>query len=190
MIKYVPNILTMLRILLVPVFVWFFFFVKTPNSLIWAAVIFVIAEITDYLDGKIARKYNVISNFGKVMDPLADKILTGAALIGIAVIHDQLISIVAVAIIIFREVAVSVLRQVYVKRKVYLPANNWGKIKTVSQMTGLTATIIYLAIATTESSIIYLIIYYYFWLVALITAFSGVNYFMPLFFPDENREEK
>jgi CDP-diacylglycerol---glycerol-3-phosphate 3-phosphatidyltransferase len=189
MIKYIPNTLTMLRILLVPVFVWFFFFADTPDRLIWAAVIFVIAEITDYLDGKIARKYNVVSNFGKVMDPMADKILTGAALIGIAVPPYQLISIVAVAVIIFREVAVSILRQVYVKRKMYLPANNWGKIKTVSQMTGLTLTIIYLAFTTTESSTIYLIIYYYFWLVALITALSGVNYFIPLFFPG-SREEK
>lgn len=188
MIKHVPNILTMLRILLVPVFVWFFFFAKTPADLTWAAVIFVIAEITDYLDGKIARKYNVISNFGKVMDPLADKILTGAALIGLAVSPYQMVSVVAVAVILFREVAVSILRQVYVKRKIYLPANNWGKIKTVAQMTGLTLTIIYLAVGTAENIVVSLIIYYYFWFVALITVFSGLNYFLPLFFPGKNRE--
>ncbi|MCF7911122.1 MAG: CDP-diacylglycerol--glycerol-3-phosphate 3-phosphatidyltransferase [Candidatus Cloacimonetes bacterium] len=190
MIRFVPNILTMLRILLVPVFIWFFFYSRIPHSLIWAAVIFVIAEITDYLDGKIARKYNVISNFGKVMDPLADKILTGTALIGIAVPPFQLISVVTVIVIIFREVAVSILRQVYVKRKIYLPANNWGKIKTVSQMTGLTITIIYLALVNVENYVISMIIYYYFWLVALITALSGVSYFIPLFFPARNGESK
>ena len=189
MIKYIPNILTMLRIILVPVFVWFFFFAPVPNYLMWSAIIFVIAEITDYLDGKIARKYNVISNFGKVMDPLADKLLTGVALIGIAIPPYQLISVVAVVIIIFREVAVSVLRQVYVKRKIYLPANNWGKIKTVTQMVGLTFVIVYLALAKVENITIYMVIYYYFWLVAFITAFSGINYFMPLILPESNKEE-
>jgi len=189
MIKYIPNILTMLRVVLVPVFVWFFFFAPVTNSLMWSAVIFVIAEITDYLDGKIARKYNVISNFGKVMDPLADKLLTGAALIGIAVPPFQLISIGAVFIIIFREVAVSILRQVYVKRKIYLPANNWGKIKTVTQMAGLTFVIIYLALTQVENSTIYMLIYYYFWLVALITAFSGINYFIPLILPKSGEEK-
>jgi len=189
MIKYIPNILTMLRIVLVPVFVWFFFFAPVPNSLMWSAIIFVIAETTDYLDGKIARKYNVISNFGKVMDPLADKLLTGAALIGITVPPFQLISIWAVIIIIFREVAVTVLRQVYVKKKIYLPANNWGKIKTVTQMVGLTFVFIYLALVNVENIAIYMLIYYYFWLVAIITAFSGLNYFMPLILPKSGEKK-
>ncbi len=190
MIKYIPNILTILRILLVPVFIWYFFFANVPGSLIWAVAIFIIAEFTDYLDGKIARKYNVISNFGKVMDPLADKFLTITALVGIALPPFNLISIIAVGVIIFREISVSVLRQVYVKKKIYMPANQWGKIKTVSQMTGLTFTLIYLAITSVENCTISIVIYYYFWLVALITAFSGISYFLPLFFPAGIGEEK
>ncbi len=190
MIRYIPNILTILRILLVPVFIWYFFFSYVPGSLIWAAIIFIIAELTDYLDGRIARKYNVISNFGKVMDPLADKILTITALIGIALPPFDLISIVAVGVIIIREISVSILRQVYVKKKIYIPANQWGKIKTVSQMTGLTITLIYLAASSVENATVSIIIYYYFWLVALITAFSGASYFLPLFFPPGRGEEE
>jgi CDP-diacylglycerol---glycerol-3-phosphate 3-phosphatidyltransferase len=189
MLKYIPNILTTLRIVLVPVFVWFFFFPVLSNHLLWAAVIFIIAEITDYLDGMIARKYNIISNYGKVMDPLADKLLTGAALVGITVTPYNLASVYAVIVILFREIAVSLLRQVYVKRKIYMPANNWGKLKTVTQMVGLSIALVYLAITPQESVLISLIFYYYFWFVALVTAFSGVSYFLPLFLSGSREEQ-
>jgi CDP-diacylglycerol--glycerol-3-phosphate 3-phosphatidyltransferase len=190
MYRSIPNILTILRILLVPVFIWFFFFGESANSRMWAALIFIIAELTDYLDGSIARRYNLISNFGKVMDPLADKILTGAALIGIALPPLKLVSYAAVAVIFVREIAVSILRQEYARKKIYIPANQWGKLKTVTQMTGLTLTLVYLAFAQTENSTVNIIIYYYFWLVALITAFSGASYILPLILPSANKEEE
>lgn len=188
MFKHLPNILTSLRILLVPVFIWFFY-IPRNNGLKYAMIIFVVAEITDYLDGKIARKYDLVSNFGKIMDPLADKLLTLAALIGLAIPPFELISIIAVIVIILREVSVSILRQHYVRKKVFIPANQWGKIKTVSQMIGITLTLIYLAFSRQENIYVSMIIYYYFWLVALITAFSGMSYFLPLFLGRTNQEE-
>jgi phosphatidylglycerophosphate synthase len=76
-----------------------------------------------------------------------------------------------------------------VKKKIYLPANNWGKIKTVTQMVGLTFVFIYLALVNVENIAIYMLIYYYFWLVAIITAFSGLNYFMPLILPKSGEKK-
>ena len=76
--KYIPNFLTLLRVILVPIFIWFVFFASIKYHLIWGLVIFIIASITDYYDGMLARRFKVISDFGKVMDPLADKILITA----------------------------------------------------------------------------------------------------------------
>ena len=76
-----PNKLTMLRILMIPVFMVFIELNSLPNHILWAFVVFVLASLTDMLDGKIARKYNLVTDFGKFMDPLADKILVTAALI-------------------------------------------------------------------------------------------------------------
>ena len=76
-----PNKLTMLRILMIPVFMVFIEISILPNHILWAFVVFVLASLTDMLDGKIARKYNLVTDFGKFMDPLADKILVTAALI-------------------------------------------------------------------------------------------------------------
>lgn len=187
--KNIPNILTIFRIILVPVFIWLFYFYPETNHLIYALIVFVVAEITDYFDGMLARKFNAISNFGKVMDPLADKLLTGAALIGLAIPPYQLISIVVVVIIILREVAVSILRQHYARKKVFIAANNLGKLKTISQMTGLTLTLVYLAFSTIENSTVFMIIYYYFWFVAILTAFSGAVYFLPLLNITQGKDE-
>lgn len=190
MIKHLPNILTTLRMILVPVFIWIFYFAPIDNSYLWAVIIFIIAELTDYFDGFFARKFNIISNYGKVMDPLADKLLTGAAFIGIALTPFYFLDWIIVAIIIIREIAVSILREIYAHKKIFIPANIWGKLKTTLQMTGLTAALAYIAFIGTINDTVSLIFYFYFWLVAIVTMLSGFSYFIPLILAGTKKNEE
>ncbi len=125
------NKLTILRILLVPVFV-VVILSGIKNSLLISALIFAIASVTDFLDGYIARKYNLVTNFGKFMDPLADKLLVAAAFI--TMVDLNLVSSWAVIIIISREFAVSILRAIAATSGIVIAASKWGKAKTVSQI--------------------------------------------------------
>lgn len=135
-----PNKLTVLRICLVPVFVFFMLVEWVPLRFLWALIIFCVASYTDHLDGKIARRDNLITNFGKLMDPLADKILVMAALI--CFVKLDLASTVCVIIIMFREFAVTSIRLVAVEQGKVIAANNWGKAKTVSQMAAIIVILI------------------------------------------------
>jgi len=125
------NKLTILRILLVPVFV-VVILSGIKNSLLISALIFAIASITDFLDGYIARKYDLVTNFGKFMDPLADKLLVAAAFI--TMVDLNLVSSWAVIVIISREFAVSILRAIAASSGIVIAASKWGKAKTVSQI--------------------------------------------------------
>ena len=129
-----PNKLTIARICMVPLFM-IALLINTPTMRIVATVIFALASLTDMLDGKIARKYNLITNFGKLMDPLADKVLTAAAMICLVELGD-LAGWIAV-VIIFREYLITGLRSVAASENIVVAANNWGKIKTVCQMIAL-----------------------------------------------------
>ena len=128
-----PNKLTIFRVILIPFFV---FFLLTPyfegygNYI--AVAIFIVASITDFLDGKIARKYNLVTNFGKFMDPLADKLLVCSALI--CLIQLELIPAWVVIIIIAREFIISGFRLVASDNGVVIAASYWGKFKTAFQM--------------------------------------------------------
>ena len=179
--KKIPNFLTILRIILVPVFTWFIFSNKIPNNIFWATVVFIVASITDYFDGMLARRLKVISNFGKIMDPLADKILVISALIAIS-IKLNYISIIVVIIIVVREIAVSILRNYYMKKDIYIAANIWGKLKTILQMVGIIAALSYCSLVSildiAESTIIISGFNIFFWLVAVVTILSGLNYFI------------
>lgn len=129
-----PNKLTMFRMILVPFFV-LFFLARIPSepACDWIAlVIFCVASLTDMLDGKIARKYNMITNFGKFMDPLADKILVDSALICLVAL-DRIPAWIVV-IIIAREFAISGFRLIAAEKGVVIAASYWGKFKTVFQM--------------------------------------------------------
>lgn len=128
-----PNKLTILRVLMIPFFVFFMLFPDAPEWMKWAALaVFVVASLTDLLDGKIARKYNLITNFGKFMDPLADKLLVGAALI--CFVATGQVSAWVVIVIISREFIVSGFRLIASDKGVVLAAGMSGKIKTVLQM--------------------------------------------------------
>ena len=128
-----PNKLTVLRMVLVPFFVAALLLSKTNDSLKWVALaLFVIASLTDFADGYIARKYNLITNFGKFMDPLAEKILTISGMI--CLIELGRIPSWIVVIIVAREFIISGFRLVAAENGVVIAANYWGKFKTTFQM--------------------------------------------------------
>lgn len=135
-----PNKLTVFRVFMVPVFL-FLFCVPLPLSdtalRIIIASVFAIVSLTDMIDGKIARKYNMITDFGKFMDPLADKFLVISACLGIIVKFDYIrpVFVWAAAIVIFREFAVTSLRMVAANKAGLVIAAAWlGKVKTTTQM--------------------------------------------------------
>ena len=174
-----PNKLTMLRILLVPVFM----VLAAYHWMLAAGVVFALASITDFLDGAIARKYHLVTDFGKFADPLADKLLTTTAFIYMIV--DGVCSPVVVVIILAREFAVSGLRMIAAGApdgKV-IAANWWGKEKTVLQM--LTIIFYYFAVpieqmtagAPAQSALLtQTVTYVLCWLVAAATVLSGAIY--------------
>ncbi len=127
-----PNKLTMLRVIMIPFFVVFLLADITPYDKWIALAIFIVASLTDMADGKIARKYDLITNFGKFMDPLADKLLVCSAMI--ALIELGRIPAWIVIIIIAREFIISGFRLVASDNGVVIAASYWGKFKTVSQM--------------------------------------------------------
>ena len=128
-----PNKLTILRVIMIPFFVVFLLADVTGSADKWIAlVIFCVASLTDMLDGKIARKRNLVTNFGKFMDPLADKLLVCTALICLTSM-DRL-NVVVTLIIIARDFIISGFRLVASDNGIVIAASYWGKFKTVSQM--------------------------------------------------------
>jgi CDP-diacylglycerol--glycerol-3-phosphate 3-phosphatidyltransferase len=129
----VPNGLTVLRLLLVPVFAWLLLRDGGDDSAsrIWAAVVFVVAGATDFVDGELARRQGQVTTFGKVADPIADKALTGTALVGLSYLGE--LPWWVTIVILVREVGVTLLRFWVIRRGV-IPASRGGKAKTVAQM--------------------------------------------------------
>jgi CDP-diacylglycerol--glycerol-3-phosphate 3-phosphatidyltransferase len=164
----VPNVLTVLRILLVPVVV-VALTVETPNGDTIAAVVFAIAAFTDGLDGYIARSRKSITTFGKVMDPIADKMLITAALIALVSL-DRLAAWVAM-VIIAREFAVSGLRIAAGQQGVVIPASKLGKVKTIVQVAAVLALI---ASSDTGAAWVLALVYS----MVAITVVSGADYFL------------
>lgn len=128
----VPNLLTIARIIITPIFLAVILMDTLPHRFLIACIVFSIASITDAIDGHLARKNNQITNFGKFLDPIADKILTTSALL--AFMSEGLCNIWIVMLILTREFAIASVRMIAATNGVVIPANIWGKIKTVSQM--------------------------------------------------------
>ena len=135
-----PNKLTVARIIMVPFFVVFLVNVTIPHHFLIAVLIFALASFTDLLDGKIARKRNLVTNFGKFLDPLADKILVISALV--CFVNLGLAELWFVLIIIAREFMVTSIRLIAVNTGEVIAANIWGKAKTVSQMVAIVGILI------------------------------------------------
>ena len=127
-----PNKLTVLRLIFVPFYVFFLLMPSIPHHYIIAILLFGAAAYTDHLDGKLARKYNMITDFGKFADPLADKIMILAALA--CFIQVGLTNAIVLIIIISREFIVTSIRLVASSQGKVVAANNWGKAKTISQI--------------------------------------------------------
>jgi len=131
----IPNILTGARLAVVPVFAWLLLTGEQTAIRQWfTLLVFLAASLTDLVDGMWARRYNLVTNFGKIADPIADKALTGTALFGLSVIGD--VPWWATFVIIVREVAVTVLRFRVINRSV-IPASAGGKLKTTSQIVAI-----------------------------------------------------
>lgn len=179
-----PNKLTMMRVVLVPVFMIFAAVSHYGTAdfhaayMLIAGVIFAIASITDFLDGYLARKNHLVTDFGKFMDPLADKCLTTAAFI--YMVTDHVCSPIVLAVILFREFAVAGVRMLAAETGTVIAANMWGKVKTVLQM--LTIIFYYFGTALTWGNSVMMgadcvfLSYWLCWLVAIATAISGIKY--------------
>ena len=178
-----PNKLTLTRIILVPVFMIFVSMSQymtpdyNPRWYLIAGIIFAIASFTDYLDGHLARKWHMVTDFGKFADPLADKLLTTVAFLYMR--RDGVCSPVVLCIILAREFAVSGLRMVAAGAKdgKVIAANMWGKVKTVLQM--ITIIFYYFTVALTGNVLgqtCASIAHWLCWLVAVVTAVSGIKY--------------
>ena len=164
-----PNILTILRVIMIPFFLVALLVDGIPAGKWVALAIFIIASFTDMLDGKIARKYNLITNFGKFMDPLADKLLVSAALI--ALIPLGKIPAWIVIVIISREFIISGFRLIASDNGIVIAASYWGKIKTVTQM-----VMIVLLIADFSNSIIDVLETVFIYLALALTVISLLDY--------------
>ena len=128
-----PNKLTILRIVIIPLFILFLYVDIGDNmNLYIAALLFIVASLTDLLDGKIARKYNLVTNFGKFMDPLADKLLVCSALI--ALVDIEKLAGWIVIIIISRDFIINGFRVLAADNGIVIAASYWGKLKTTCQM--------------------------------------------------------
>lgn len=172
-----PNCLTIIRIVLTPVFLFLFFADFIPYNNFVALIVFIIAAITDFADGKIARSRNLITNFGKIADPIADKILTTTVLL--CFMQKSLCSVWVILIILTREFAVSAIRISAASQGLVIPANIYGKIKTVMQMV---FSIIILLLVSVEHDLfvatpnlsVYTAVMT--WILAVVTLVSGVIY--------------
>jgi CDP-diacylglycerol--glycerol-3-phosphate 3-phosphatidyltransferase len=164
-----PNVLTVLRILAVPVIV-VALLDETPNGDALAAGVFALAAFTDGLDGYIARRRRSVTTFGKLMDPLADKLLIVASLVSLVSL-GRLAAWVAM-VIIARELAVTGLRAVAVEQGVVISASWLGKLKTVLQVAAVFALIIWNPSPTWVDALVYVAV--------VVTVVSGVDYFFGL----------
>ena len=167
-----PNKLTILRVIMIPFYVIFqMSYVGGEWDKYVALALFVIASLTDFLDGRIARKYNLVTNFGKFMDPLADKLLVSAALI----CFIELGSLPAwyVLIIISREFIISGFRLVASDKGVVIAASYWGKFKTTSQM-----IMVVLLILNINHPVFRMLTQIFVWIAMILTLVSLIDYLM------------
>ena len=164
-----PNKLTVLRVILIPFFVAAVLFDEGDSQMFryLAASIFIVASLTDLLDGKIARKYNLVTNFGKFMDPLADKLLVCAALI--CLVELEQLPAWMVIVIVSREFIISGFRLVAAEQGIVIAASYWGKFKTTFQMIAIILMIVDLKVLNPVTWLCT-------WIALILTVISLVDY--------------
>lgn len=175
------NKLTISRVVIVPIFVLFMCVDTIPLNYLWALLLFAAASITDLFDGKVARKYNMVTDFGKFLDPLADKILVAAALVCFTELGWTAAWITIIVLV--REFAVSGVRLAAASsdRKLVIPANMWGKVKTSVTMIAMVAVLLMHILsdnlgALPETFPVQLIGDILMYITALLTVISGAKY--------------
>ena len=180
MIKFIPNIITVFRIILVPFFIYFLMndFI---NSKLYAAIIFGIASISDMLDGKIARKYGIVTRFGTFMDPLADKILVVSAFLAFVILGY--IPLWMLLVIVSRDVIITLLRMLMEHNGITMVTSNIGKLKTVVQILAINLILFYMiTLSYGIDEIVNLfdkfsIIYFFMIITTIFTLITGIDYF-------------
>ncbi len=176
-----PNKLTVLRIIMTPIFL-VTLMLEFPHHYLVALVLFAAASITDLIDGKMARKYNLITDFGKFLDPLADKMLTTAAFLAFIELKIGTGIVWITFIILIREFLITSLRLISSGKGVVIAANMWGKCKTVAQMVSVVyilASQYFLSLFTVPElvvSIVNIATDVVLWVSAVLTVISGVVY--------------
>lgn len=173
-----PNKLTVLRVILIPVFIFFLLAGFIPYNDYIALGVFAVASITDFFDGVIARKKNLVTNFGKFMDPLADKMLVVSALVCLLVIDNgermctnQVVAALAVLVIIVREFIIQGVRLVASDAGIVIAASYWGKFKTFFTMIAICMMIVVKDLPFLEMATIVI-----FWVSVTLTVVSLVDY--------------
>lgn len=161
----IANKVTMIRLFLIPVFVVCFYIYGTSYNV--AAIVFLVASLTDALDGYLARSRNLVTNFGKFVDPLVDKVLTIAAFI--VLVEAKVIPAWAVIIIIARELIITGFRTLAADMGITIAASIWGKAKTISQMVSLVMLLL-------NVSVLNKLGIYVFYLAVILTVLSGWDY--------------
>ncbi|MDU4025661.1 MAG: CDP-diacylglycerol--glycerol-3-phosphate 3-phosphatidyltransferase [Anaerococcus sp.] len=161
----IANKVTISRLILIPVFVWSYYFYRRSYDV--AAIIFIIASLTDALDGHLARSRNLVTTFGKFVDPLVDKLLTMAAFL--VLVEDLIIPGWAVIIIIARELTITGFRTLAADQGVTIAASKWGKAKTFSQMTALVCLL-------SAHDALNIVGIYIFYIAVMLTLISGIDY--------------
>ena len=175
----IPNALTVLRILMVPLFL-VLLLADGGNDVTlrwWALIVFLLAMFTDFVDGYLARRNNLITNFGKIADPIADKSLMAAALIGLAIIVE--LPWWVPVIILVREFGITVLR-FFMIRIAIMPASRGGKIKTVLQTAAIGLFLLIFPLSAVVPSVVYVILLVFAWIIMtaaiVVTIVTGVDY--------------
>lgn len=208
LISWIPNLFSFARIILIPLFIYLLY-IPTFESRIWALVVFAFASFTDILDGWSARKLKQESEFGKFLDPMADKLLVVSSLIAFVYL-DQLIPLWMVGIIVSRDILITVMRYIALKRGRPLRTSRFGKIKTAFQMISI---IIIIMIFIVRKKVIHLrdqgvfdvmgsniqemwlvvAPYWIMFVVTMLTAISGIRYIYTnkeLFYPPKRGSAK
>ena len=175
-----PNKLTILRLLMIPVFVAIFYLTMIPYNYLISAVVFLLAAFTDFLDGYIARKYNLVTNLGKFLDPIADKVLVSTALIIMLLPFTGTVILpfymaIAVAIIIARELIVSGFRIIAASKGTVLAADKLGKIKTFIQDVAIVVLLVGASVMPGLYSVVNIVGLALLGLATLLTIISGTE---------------
>ncbi len=170
--KNIPNYLTILRIIAIPLIVMSFYFDDSKFAHRLGGLVFAVASLTDFFDGYIARKYNIVSSFGKMFDPIADKVLVGCVLM--MLVKFGRADEVPCLLILAREFAVAGLREFLAQVRVSVPVTRLAKIKTTIQMCSITM----LLVGSIGSGITHLdlIAHIFLWISAVLTLVSGYSY--------------